>query len=1104
MTEQVDPHLIEAAIDAQEQLRGSVDDAIVDAAIGALRAQIAGSATESPGDHERRLVTALFLDVVESTRILQGVDPEEAMGVMDTALRSLARPADSHGGRIVTYTGDGFLAVFGLRRTREDDAEMAVRAGLDMLDAARAVAHDAARTHGIEGFDVRIGINSGLVATGGSDAGSGLVSGSAINLAARIESAAPPGGLFISQSTYRQVRGRFDLEPAGTIDAKGFPDPVPVHRVISRRRDESATGFRGFEHVDVPMVGRDEQLRVLERSLDEVATDHRALVVTVTGDAGVGKSRLLAEFERRALTDRSVTTLRARASLESAEAPFALLRDLVERRFSIRSTDAPESVTEKLAAGLGPHLSEGSDRSAKVHTIGTLLGYRMTGDPPPQPALQPQQLRDRTVLHLTEFLSSVAEPVVLLLDDLQWADGDSLDVLGRVIDGLGTRSVLTVALTRPTASDALEHWAKATRHRTVSLEPLDNPFAETLIDHLLARLEKCPPELRRQLLDQAGGIPYYLEELVLMCIDDGVIEVGDAAWIAHMDRFAPERLPPTLTGVIRARLDGLPDAEHAALQAASVCGRIFWDGAVVAMSGDAEPEAIRPRLSRLRERRLIALRSPSTFADTTEFAFADSILREATYEEILLADRRTHHGIVADWLIAVSGSREREFVATIAGHLEKSNRSREAVDYLTRAAESAWDGYAVTTAADFYRRALALTPDDDLERRYRLLLGLERAVALTGARDEQRRCLDQLEGLASSMGDAARQAIIAVERTFLHFSTSTFAEALASARVADERAIVAGDDELRSRALSALAWAHFYLGHSDEARADGEQALVIAARLGVSSEATAQNLLGNIAMVAGELSEARARLSRALAIAESEDDVDASVTYLNNLAVVLTLLGDYEAARDSFAANLERALEGGDKRSESAAHLNLAWVESARGAWDAARSHAERGIDLKRRHEHTEGEAEGLLWLGHALTGLGDDEAAESAYRASARIRQELGQAALALGTDAGLARVALARGDVSGAMGWVAPILDALADGESLDGTWEPLRIYLTAFDVLRAAGDVRAEQVLRRASDELEERSRKITDEADRHSYRHAVPWHHRIVELSAEQNA
>jgi class 3 adenylate cyclase len=527
-------------------LRATLGDDVVDTAIAVMRAQL-DAMPEARTEHERRLVTVVFADTVDSTRIFQGLDPEEMMAIMDGALEALAEPVRSHGGRVVKFMGDGLLAIFGLHRTRENDAEMAVRAGLDMLRAARAIASDVQDRYSIKGFDIRIGVNTGLVVTGGVTDADDTIIGAAVNLASRIETAAPSGGLLVSQSTYRQVRDRFELQPVGTIQAKGFPEPVPVHLVTGERAKRSRQPSGGIDDVDLAMVGRRHELELLLDTAAETASSGRGHTVTVFGEAGVGKSRLVSEFEARLLADRPVTAFRAGALIENVDVPYGLIRDLFERSFDIHSNDAPTSVREKLASGLGSHLADGTSHAAKVAAIARLLGYTTADD---EGSANPQHDRNRAVAHIVEYFRGAAssDTVVLVFEDLQWADEGSLAVVRDLLEGLSEYPVLTLVLTRPELLDAHGDWAMLPGHKYLEIEPLSDADTESLLNSMLRRIDRCPPQLRERLLEHAGGIPYYLEELVMMCLDDGVIEADGPTWTVQMDRMEAMRVPTTLTG----------------------------------------------------------------------------------------------------------------------------------------------------------------------------------------------------------------------------------------------------------------------------------------------------------------------------------------------------------------------------------------------------------------------------------------------------------------------------------------------------------------------------------------------------------------------------
>jgi class 3 adenylate cyclase len=263
---------LEKAIAAQEGLRGSLDDAILEVTIAALRKQLAELSPEPVAEQQRKQVTILFMDVVDSTRLLGALDPEENMAIMDAALQSLAAPVTMHGGKVTRFMGDGFLAVFGLPKARENDPEMAVRAGLEVLKTAQVIAQELETKHHIESFQVRIGVNTGLVVAGGVTEAEGTIMGSAVNLAARLEDAAPPDGLLISQQTYAQVRGLFDFHPGKSVRMKGFSEPVEVYQVKGAKPRAFRPETRGVEGVETAMIGREVELKALQDSVEAITT----------------------------------------------------------------------------------------------------------------------------------------------------------------------------------------------------------------------------------------------------------------------------------------------------------------------------------------------------------------------------------------------------------------------------------------------------------------------------------------------------------------------------------------------------------------------------------------------------------------------------------------------------------------------------------------------------------------------------------------------------------------------------------------------------------------------------------------------------------------
>jgi predicted ATPase/class 3 adenylate cyclase len=1089
---------LEAAIEAQEGLRATLGNAVVDATIGALRAQLS-QLTEV--EQQRKLVTVLFMDVAGSTDLMRGRDPEETMAIMDSALARLATPIREHGGRVTRFMGDGFMAVFGLPTARENDPEMAIRAGLEIIGVADNLAADLEKHEGVSGFAVRIGVNTGLVVTGGQTEAEDTIMGDSVNLAARLESAAPAGTLLITRATYQHVRGLFEVEDGGTIEAKGFPEPIAVYRVTGRAAAEMRFRERGIEGLDMPMIGRDRELGQLVDEFHAAASTNRLHIVTVVGEAGLGKSRLLQETRRR-LRAVSHTQLEARAILETRDSPYGVIRDLLERRFRIRGDDDAATARSKLVADIQRDLDSDPEAEQKGHFIGQLIGYDFSDSPYVGPSLDsPQQVRSRAVMYVTDLIwaLSARSPVVVLIEDLHWGDAGSLDFLDEVLAGLAGTRVLFIAAARPSLLAVKPSWGQANQHRWIRLEPLTDAQAEELAATALRKVVDCPEGLRRRLVEHAGGNPYYLEETIRMLVDDGVIIPGDENWAIDTSRLPEMRIPATLSGVIQARLDGLSRSERTVLQQASVVGRVFWDATLEYLAGEATGLVeIPPTLNALGRREMVHERTQSEFSDAAEYLFHHEILRAVAYESVLLRNRRSYHSSVADWLIANSGDRTVQFAGLIAGHLESAGRNDEASNQYAEAADAALAAYAVETAADFYERALALSGEDATEYRFKLLLGRAKTLGMRGKRAEQAATLDELSVLAGE--DQSAIATVAFERTWFHWFNGEFPEAIVTARSAVEAAVANADPGREAWARYALSLA--LLGKEDfqPAEAEARHALQLARGAGdAHAAARALNAQGLIALAVRDLTAARRHLVAALEISRELGDLERELTAVNNLGIVEAQVGNYPAARAYFEKFRQIAAEVGDRFAESSALLNLAWVASSEEEWSTARDLADRAVAQKREFGHTDAVAEGLMWLGHALLGLGEMQQARAAYAEALQIRNELQQQGLAMGAHAGLARTALEIGEIDAARSHALVVCRHLDAGGTLAGAWEPLRIHLSCAQVLHAAGDAEADRALERARRVLLSDAERIADPADRRTFLENVPWHREILELT-----
>lgn len=1096
---------LEQAIAAQERLRGTIDDSIIDTTIEALRKQLAELLSVSPdSEQQRKMATVLFMDIANSTQLIQNMDPEESMEILDVSLQALAEPVRNQGGRVIRFMGDGFLAVFGLPAARENDAEMAVRAALDIVSVSRDLAQSLEDERGIKVFQVRIGINTGMIAAGGLTESEDTIMGSTINLAARLEKAAKPGTILVSKHSYQHIRGIFELEQRNTIDAKGFPEPVETYKILGVKSRGFRLMSRGVEGVETRMVGREQEMQRAQKIARAVLEERAFRSILITGEAGMGKSRFLDEFELWLDTQSTrIMVFKGRASLETQDQPYALFRDLFAFRFNILDDDPVQIVRQKFSNGFLQAFQNEGRSETTAQFVGHILGYDFRDSPAIKNALDnPQLIRDRAFQNLTLYFGALAagRPVTIFLDDVHWADDSSLELLNHLSNSLANLPLLLFVLSRPTFFEEKGQWDKSAGFETIPLYPLTSKHSDLLLGEVLQRADNVPGTLRELIIEHAEGNPFYIEEIIRMLVDDGIIIKEEPTWRILQGQLGDLRIPTTLTGILQARLDGLPKPERTILQQASVVGRVFWDAAV-AFINQPQPqdeERVVHSLESLQGREMVFQRQPSVFSQATEYLFKHVILREVTYETVLLRQREKYHSLIADWLIGQRGERVAEMGSLIANHLLMAGRSVEAVEYFHQAADAAAGKYANEEAAELYQQALELTPEQAPEMRFSILLGLESIWNLLGDRQAQEEALENLTEAVDQLADRHRRADVLLRKAWFFFWTSDFRKMLEEAQQVIALSERVSSPGLKQKGLYALAWAYLQLEELDRAEEKAQQSLALALQSGDRlGEGNVHNVLGMIGVAQGRYAEARNHIERLLHIARETDNQERELAALNNLLVVLVTLGEYGAAREFGLQMLNLALEIGDRVTESTAYINLAWGASAQEDWQAAEEYALQGLALKREVHHLEAVAEGLVWLGNTMLGLHRPEEAERAFRESLEIRQELEQDALQAESLSGLSRALLAQGKLSTARSYVDNIVGFIAGDENLSGVWEPLRIYWSCYQVFLAAEDPRKDDFLEGAVENLRKRAAKIPDKKARERYLKDVPWHREIME-------
>jgi ABC-type oligopeptide transport system substrate-binding subunit/class 3 adenylate cyclase len=711
---------IEQTIAHLETQRATLGDAVVDASVAALRAKLA-ALEPCPPPEQRKQVTILFADVSGFTPMSETMDAEEVSEVMNTLWQRIDMAIVEHGGRIDKHMGDAVVALWGVDTARESDPERAIRAALAM----QAVLAEFKSDHTLK---MRIGLTTGPVLLGTVDTtGEFSAIGDAVTLAEQLEGVAPTGGVLISHNTYRHVQGIFDVLEQEPIQVKGRVEPVRTYLVQRAKPRAFRMSTRGVAGIETRMVGRDAELLMLQNLFRDATEDTEVQVVTVVGDAGVGKSRLLYEFGKWIeLLPAQVWRFEGRATPEIVARPYGLIRRMFAHRFEILGSDSAAEVRAKFRAGMAAALN-----SDQADLVGQLIGLDFSTSQAVQARLGSESFGELAIAHLAEYLQAIAsEPTVILLEDIHWADDSSLDLLDYLVGAVPDTRLLVICLARPPLFERRPSWGEGQQtHIHINLKPLSRRASRALVGEILQKAGEVPSELRDLIVEGAEGNPFYVEELIKMLIEDDVIVPGEDHWRVELERLAEVRVPPTLTGVLQARLDSLPHEEKMLLQRAAVVGRLFWDTAVAELKAKEESgfdeEEITALLEAVRDRELVFRRERSAFAGAEEYIFKHALLRDVAYEMVLHRLRRVYHGQVARWLEGAAGERIGEYLGLIAGHYELAREGEKAVEYLLRAGDQARLAYANQEASGYYRRALTLLEQQgELEQAAQTLMKL--------------------------------------------------------------------------------------------------------------------------------------------------------------------------------------------------------------------------------------------------------------------------------------------------------------------------------------------------------------------------------------------
>lgn len=1057
---------------------------------------------------ERRMVTILFADIASYSKLSETLDPEHLLEIMRRAYPCLLEPIQEHDGTVVQVMGDGVLAYFGTPISQEDDPERAVIAGLGIISRVKTFAKQLRDEEGLAQFNVRVGVNTGLVVVGDLNPEKHLeyiALGDAVNLAARLQQTAPLDSLLISYDTYRHIQGVFDVIPQPPMTVKGRQQTIQTYLVKEIRPQDQRRRRRGVIGIDTPIIGREPELAALQNHYQDAILGGETALIVIYGDAGIGKTRLSNAFVDWVAVQPLVPSIfRGRSIPSTLKVPYGVFRNLFAKLFNILETDSSAQALAKFRQGTQAILDE-----EQADLVGQLIGFDFTSSLAVQRLIGDSSFAEIANLDLINYFRRMsASPVLILLEDLHWMDDSSLDLITELAIKLGqepNNRLMIVCTARQEFFERRDSWGEGINgFNKIKLRRLSRLRSRTLVAEILRKVQVIPEALFECIVDVAEGNPFFIEELIKMLIEQGVIDTTSETWQAQVDKLADLHVPATLTGILQARLDSLPRSEKLVIQRAAVIGRTFWDGLVRSLTAkEGEEERIPTHLSALRERGLIFQRERSSIEGQREYLFKHALVRDAAYETVLLKHRRVYHSQVAAWIEANAGERLDEHLALIALHYLDGGQPDQAADWTLRAGERAAKQYSMHEARTLFEQALNLIHPDDLERRWRATLGHSEAMGVLGELEERHKDDQILLDLATHLADDSR-----------------------------------------------LAEAHLMIG--SQANREGNNP---AARLAFQEALQAANAAGNLLLQAeilpmqvaimtseGEFQSASEVVDQALAIAEQSEDANLLARALTNVAIYYQSIGNVTRSVELMHQQIEINRQQGNRLGEAIGLNDLGYYFLSLGQFENGHNLVEQALQAARRLEARRVVAYSLLNLGlaqwrlgrpeqacqtidqsltrlealgdrsglayrHFYLGLAHEKAGNAAeatahFTAAQAAFEALGISTQAIEAQAGLARLALQNEDIIQAKQFALQLANYL-DKEGSQGLELPMLVYLTCARVFQAIGDAkRLNHTLIQGRHELQERIERISEANWREIFLEAIPENNALLAFGASK--
>ncbi|HEY9076754.1 MAG TPA: tetratricopeptide repeat protein [Anaerolineaceae bacterium] len=910
---------------------------------------------------QRRNITVMFVDLSGYTSLSQQIDNEELYNLVQNFIRLMINDVYKYGGTVDKLTGDGLMALFGVPVAHENNAERAIRAALDMNKDVNNLSQQLADRLN-QKLSIHVGLHSGSVIIGGLGSES-MISytaiGDTVNLANRLSTAAEPESILVSEAVFHQTSALFNFEPVLPLALKGIEHPVVAYRVTGMNPKPGST--RGLRDLNIAMIGRETELHRLLQNIDRLVVERSGGIALVMGEAGIGKSRLVTEM-KAVISQNPLTIIEGRSLTYRKSVPYWLFLELISHHAGV-SVEIHEN---ELQTVLRDHVRRimGTGANDVLPYILHMFSPSFLDAPTRDRLLflEPGQLRQRIFLAVRDYLFTAARnsPLVLILEDLHWADESSLDLLQFLMEATTQEPIFYVCISRSFESGKLKELVNQSTKRfdqrttKIQLHALNTEQINLLLGSLL-KIPNLPKALQEQIIQRSAGIPLYVEEILRKLIEEKIITQENGEWSLNSAvNLSSIGVPETLQDLIMGRFDQLSSEEQKILQVAAVIGQHFPLPVLMSILGNDGIQSIDQSLSSLIDRGFII---KDTGTSDLAYQFKHVLVSDTIYSTLLKRNSRELHGEVGKAIEKVYANRLESQVDLLANHYLRSNQADRGLHYAILAGQKASRGYANEQARQYYEQALALLPKTHAspEQILQVHSGLGDVLVIIGefqaARDQYQLGLE-----ATNSFDPHRMLL---ENSVLHRKIASSFERQGDFDKALSRLFTSQETLSRitnppaleqARILNDIGWIYFRRGSLDEAESTLLQALsLIKTTSQVDIIASIYNRLGGVYFRKEDLARASEYTRQSLTIREEIGDILGAARSYNNLGLLQYAAGNWDQALISYKRNLELQNRIGDTEAIAISHRNIAELQIDMGDWQDARRNLELSLQAARK-----------------------------------------------------------------------------------------------------------------------------------------------------------